>query len=302
MKTCLVVDDSKVIRKVARHILETLDFEVREAGDGREALDSCLANAPDVILLDWNMPVMSGMDFLRALRDSDIPTRPKVVFCTTENDLAHIARAMHAATLKLDPQAVQALIGAASGRSKLLAEVSTWLKRLDLADAIEVTRLGSSMLYQLEIVRGEHRANLVDVGYGVSQVLPLIVLLHFVPEGSVILCEDPEAHLHPMAQAVLADLLVEVAHSRRLQVLVETHSEHLFRRLQYLMAAGTVRSDACGLYYVERAEAASSRLVELRADEFGRIREWPENVFGDAIGLVEEQTLKMFERMKAAKK
>ena len=61
MKTCLVVDDSKVIRKVARHILETLDFEVREAGDGREALDSCLQTPPDVILLDWNMPVMSGM-------------------------------------------------------------------------------------------------------------------------------------------------------------------------------------------------------------------------------------------------
>lgn len=96
MKTCLVVDDSKVIRKVARHILETLDFEVREAGDGREALDSCMAAAPDVILLDWNMPVMSGMDFLRALRDSEIPTRPKVVFCTTENGMAYIRAAIEA--------------------------------------------------------------------------------------------------------------------------------------------------------------------------------------------------------------
>ena len=96
MKTCLVVDDSKVIRKVARHILETLNFEVSEAGDGREALDSCLASAPDVVLLDWNMPVMSGMDFLRALRDSAIATRPKVVFCTTENGMDHIARALRA--------------------------------------------------------------------------------------------------------------------------------------------------------------------------------------------------------------
>ena len=96
MKTCLVVDDSKVIRKVARHILETLDFEVREAGDGREALDSCLAQVPDVILLDWNMPVMSGMDFLRALRDSDVPKRPKVVFCTTENGMAYIRAAVEA--------------------------------------------------------------------------------------------------------------------------------------------------------------------------------------------------------------
>jgi two-component system chemotaxis response regulator CheY len=96
MKTCLVVDDSKVIRKVARHILETLNFQVREAGDGREALDACLETAPDVILLDWNMPVMSGMDFLRALKDSDIPQRPKVVFCTTENGMAYIRAAIEA--------------------------------------------------------------------------------------------------------------------------------------------------------------------------------------------------------------
>ncbi|QDZ07692.1 response regulator [Sphingomonas panacisoli] len=96
MKTCLVVDDSKVIRKVARHILETLDFEVSEAADGREALDSCMAAVPDVILLDWNMPVMSGMDFLRALRDTALASRPKVVFCTTENGMAYIRAAIEA--------------------------------------------------------------------------------------------------------------------------------------------------------------------------------------------------------------
>ena len=96
MKTCLVVDDSKVIRKVARHILETLNFQVSEAGDGKEALDSCLASAPDVILLDWNMPVMSGMDFLRALREADVQRRPKVVFCTTENGMAYIRAAIEA--------------------------------------------------------------------------------------------------------------------------------------------------------------------------------------------------------------
>lgn len=96
MKTCLIVDDSKVIRKVARHILETLDFTVREAGDGREALDACLTDVPDVVLLDWNMPVMSGMDFLRALREANFARRPKVVFCTTENGMAYIRAAIEA--------------------------------------------------------------------------------------------------------------------------------------------------------------------------------------------------------------
>ena len=97
MKTCLVVDDSKVIRKVARHILEALNFNVEEAGDGREALDRCQAgNLPDVILLDWNMPVMSGMEFLRMLRQRGHSDQPKVVFCTTENDMAHIRAALEA--------------------------------------------------------------------------------------------------------------------------------------------------------------------------------------------------------------
>ena len=96
MKYCLVVDDSKVIRKVARHILETLNFTVDEAEDGREALDRCGTRMPDVILLDWNMPVMSGMEFLRALRQSDHADQPKVVFCTTENDVAHIRAAIAA--------------------------------------------------------------------------------------------------------------------------------------------------------------------------------------------------------------
>ena len=96
MKTCLVVDDSKVIRKVARHILETLNFNVREAGDGREALDACLTESPDVVLLDWNMPVMTGIEFIHELRKHEGGDKPKVVFCTTENDVAHIREAISA--------------------------------------------------------------------------------------------------------------------------------------------------------------------------------------------------------------
>lgn len=96
MKTCLIVDDSKVIRKVARHILETLDFTVSEAVDGRDALTQCRASTPDVILLDWNMPVMSGIEFLRALGTEPLAHRPKVVFCTTENGMAHIRTAIEA--------------------------------------------------------------------------------------------------------------------------------------------------------------------------------------------------------------
>lgn len=96
MKKCLVVDDSKVIRKVARHILETLDFETFEAADGREALDEVRRSAPDVVLLDWNMPVMDGMQFLHALEALKLPNKPKIVFCTTENGIGQIREAIEA--------------------------------------------------------------------------------------------------------------------------------------------------------------------------------------------------------------
>lgn len=95
-KSCLIVDDSKVIRKVARHILEALNYTVEEAADGREALDACRVSVPDVILLDWNMPVMSGIEFLRAIDDDPLSSRPKIVFCTTENGTAHIKAAITA--------------------------------------------------------------------------------------------------------------------------------------------------------------------------------------------------------------
>jgi two-component system, chemotaxis family, chemotaxis protein CheY len=96
MKTCLVVDDSSVIRKVARRILEGLDFQISEAENGEEAIETCKTQLPDAILLDWNMPKMDGYDFLRVLRRLPGGDKPKVVFGTTENDVAHIARALHA--------------------------------------------------------------------------------------------------------------------------------------------------------------------------------------------------------------
>ncbi len=96
MKSCLIVDDSKVIRMVARKILKELDFATLEAADGQEALDECGKEIPDAVLLDWNMPVMSGIEFLRELRKMPGGDKPVVVFCTTENDIQHIQEAIEA--------------------------------------------------------------------------------------------------------------------------------------------------------------------------------------------------------------
>jgi len=94
VRTCLVVDDSRVIRKVARRILEDLGFDVAEAADGAEALAWCRTCMPDVVLLDWNMPVMNGLEFLRRLRKEPGGEAPKVVFCTVENEIPAIREAL----------------------------------------------------------------------------------------------------------------------------------------------------------------------------------------------------------------
>ena len=94
MKTCLVVDDSRVIRKVARKIVEDLGFACEEAADGQQALDYCKKNMPEAVLLDWNMPVMNGLDFLRALRREEGGKKPVVMFCSIENDAEHVGEAL----------------------------------------------------------------------------------------------------------------------------------------------------------------------------------------------------------------
>ncbi len=94
MKSCLVIDDSRVVRKVASRIMFDLGFDCREAEDGQKACDACEESMPDAIILDWNMPIMSGIEFLERLRKMEGGEDTKVVFCTTESDVNHIQRAM----------------------------------------------------------------------------------------------------------------------------------------------------------------------------------------------------------------
>jgi two-component system chemotaxis response regulator CheY len=96
MKSCMVVDDSRVVRSVARQILEGLDFTVSEAENGRAALDACQRAMPDCILLDWNMPVMTGIEFLEALRKMEGANQPKVIFCSRHNEMKYIVQALEA--------------------------------------------------------------------------------------------------------------------------------------------------------------------------------------------------------------
>ena len=95
-RSCLIVDDSKIVRKVARKILESQGFTVSESENGAEALEACKASLPDMVLLDWNMPVMDGFACLQQIRATYGPDKPIVIFCTTQNDMSFIMKAMEA--------------------------------------------------------------------------------------------------------------------------------------------------------------------------------------------------------------
>ncbi len=182
-----------------------------------------------------------------------------------------------------------------SNKGKLMDDVSKWAVRLGIADKIELEKVGPTM-YQVTVTIQGQKANLLDVGFGVSQVLPVFTLALFAPEGSMVILEQPELHLHPLAQSALADLLVEVAKARKLQFLVETHSEHLFRRLQTLIAEETLTPDECSMLFVNRRDGASV-IEPLRVNPYGRVENWPDKFFGDTAGEVERQMDKMVERM-----
>lgn len=190
--------------------------------------------------------------------------------------------------------------GQEGGKQWLVQRVSEWLCRLGVADELVLERQGSSRHYELVVVRSGQRANIMDVGFGISQVLPMLVLAHFVPRGATIVAEQPEIHLHPRAQLGLAELMAEVAQSRGVQFLIETHSEHLFRRLQTLVAQQTISPESCRLYFVDRNEDGATQLTTLDVDEYGRVGNWPRDFFGDVMGETERQTRKMIERIKGA--
>lgn len=184
----------------------------------------------------------------------------------------------------------------AEDQGATLEGVSRWLKKMGVAERIELRQVGRSSRYELVVHKDGVVANLRDVGIGVSQVLPVLTVAYFVPPGSTVLLEEPEIHLHPSAQSVLAEMFVAVSKDRHIQFIVETHSEHLFRRMQTLIAQKKTNTDKCRMLFVER-HAADAVLRQLHVDEFGMVSNWPVNFFGDAVGEAREQAKARAQRM-----
>ena len=176
--------------------------------------------------------------------------------------------------------------------------VANWLKKLGLIHGLRVRSIEkTNSIFEIRVQRSADgvEAHLPDVGFGVSQVLPVLVLCYYVPAGSTIILEQPEIHLHPAVQSGLADVLIEVWRKRRIQIILESHSEHLLRRLQRRIAEEKVSTDEVSLYFC-RSNQDESNLDSLELDEYGNITNWPENFFGDEFGEIAAMSDAVFQR------
>jgi hypothetical protein len=185
--------------------------------------------------------------------------------------------------------------------SSLVERVATWLNRFQLSERFYLAPVDrDKRIYEARLQARGAEAIITDVGFGVSQVLPIIVLLHFVPEGSIVLLEQPEIHLHPLVQAEMADLFLETAHERNLQLIIESHSEHLLRRLQRRIAEAELplaSPEFIRLYFCELSSQGST-LRQVETDMFGSILNWPERFFGDEAGDLDAMTRAALRRKK----
>ena len=164
--------------------------------------------------------------------------------------------------------------------------IAYWLREMGLVESFSVEEIkeGSGLFQaKVRVRKGAPEVLLTEVGFGVSQVLPVLTLLYYVDEGSTVILEQPEIHLHPLAQAGLADAVVAAAKRRNVQVIVESHSEHFLLRLQRRLAEGSLASDEIKLYFCDIGKG-EPKLVGLDLDIFGNVRNWPQNFFGNAFG------------------
>jgi predicted ATPase len=192
-------------------------------------------------------------------------------------------------------------LGRGKKRPTLEEYVAHWLKHLGLIHAFRVEAIAKdSNLYRVLLRRSPDSAEVLvtDVGFGVSQILPVLVLCYYVPEGSTIILEQPEIHLHPSVQAGLADVFIDAVRTRHVQVIFESHSEYLLKRLQRRIAEEQVDTRETALYFCD-LDAGKSRLVPLDVDMVGRIRNWPKDFFGDEFGEVVETQLAAMKRQEA---
>ena len=186
--------------------------------------------------------------------------------------------------------------------------IMNWLRELELIYSYTLNPTSNTEQgYELLVQQYEDgpEVGLTDVGFGVSQVLPVLTLCYYAPESSILILEQPEAHLHPKAQSGLADVLIDVVKNQNVQIILESHSEHLLLRLMRRIAEGEeckegISVDKTAFHFCEINDG-NSKAEQLKVDEYGNISNWPQNFFGDDMGDLAEKTKAEMKRRKANK-
>lgn len=183
-------------------------------------------------------------------------------------------------------------------RAKPFEEViALKLKEMGLIDAFDVRPISEQRQeYEVKVCTKGSKdwVDLPDVGFGISQVLPVLVQCFYAPPGAIILMEQPEIHLHPSAQAALADVMIDVINSREngrdrdIQLIIESHSEHFLRRLQRRIAENHISQEKVSAYFANVAQTPAT-LEPLQIDLYGNIENWPDHFFGDEMGDITKQ-------------
>lgn len=251
---------------------------------------------PDKVRANYqNAGFLSDLEFALEQRLQDVyylgPLRahPQRVYTWSGGqplDMGEAGEAVVDALLAARKENLRISPGDRKWRLRLEKYVAQWLHDLGLIHGFRVVPVAEgSPLYEVRVQKspGPAEVLITDVGFGVWQILPVIVLCFYVPEGSTVILEQPEIHLHPSVQAGLADVFIDAWQKRKVQILVESHSEHLLRRLQRRVAEEELSQDDVGLYFCSAEDGASS-LDALDVDLYGNIRNWPQDFFGDQFG------------------
>ena len=175
-----------------------------------------------------------------------------------------------------------------------------WLQEMELIDSFSLEPIAENRKdYEFRVKKNQTSSEVLitDVGFGVSQLLPVLVLCYYVPEYSTIILEQPEIHLHPKVQSDLADVLIDVVKNRKVQIILESHSEHLLLRLMRRIAEEKLSVDDTALYFCQINDGISE-IERLNMDEYGNIRNWPQDFFGDATGELIKKTRAEMQRRK----
>ena len=187
---------------------------------------------------------------------------------------------------------ISALLSSRVRQLSIEEQILKWLQRLDLIDSYALnptSNTNQDYEFLVKQYKDGPEVGLTDVGFGVSQVLPLIAQCYYAPEGSILILEQPEAHLHPKAQSELADVLIDVVKNRNVQIILESHSEHLLLRLMRRIAEEEILADQTAFHFCQ-IEDGNSKAEQLKVDEYGNISNWPKDFFGDEMGDLAEKT------------